>query len=368
MPRTGPNKNQTDSIANGIKMALDEAGNKIDGAQVVYEDWDDASPTRGFWDAEKETENANRAVADPDIMVYLGPYNSGAARVAIPLLNAADLVAIGFSSTYAGLTKPGTGASDEPGIFYPNGRRNYARVIPADDIQGVVAAQWARQLGASRVYILEDGEPYGRAIARRFAETAARAELEIVGGPEVVNPRAREFTGIAAKVRDAAPDLVYVSSLTDNNAGLLVKQLRATLGPDVRLMGPDGLYQPGFIDEAGDASQGVFVTFGAVPPSRLAGKGAEWYRNYKVRFNLEPEVYAAYGYEAAKVALDAIRRAGRKDRNAVREAVLATRDYEGVLGRWAFDANGDTTLTTISGREIKDRRFDDANAVTLQAP
>jgi hypothetical protein len=39
-----------------------------------------------------------------------------------------------------------------------------------------------------------------------------------------------------------------------------------------------------------------------------------------------------------------------------------------VLGRWSFDQNGDTTLTTISGREIKDRKFDDANAVTLQAP
>jgi branched-chain amino acid transport system substrate-binding protein len=105
-----------------------------------------------------------------------------------------------------------------------------------------------------------------------------------------------------------------------------------------------------------------------VPPSKQAGKGAEWYRNYKVRFNLEPEVYAAYGYEATKVALDAIRRAGKKDRNAIREAVLATKDYDGILGRWSFDPNGDTTLTTISGREVKDGKFDDANAVTLEAP
>ena len=56
------------------------------------------------------------------------------------------------------------------------------------------------------------------------------------------------------------------------------------------------------------------------------------------------------------------------DTHTVREAVLATKEYDGVLGRWSFDQNGDTTLTTISGREIKDRKFDDANAVTLQAP
>ncbi len=71
------------------------------------------------------------------------------------------------------------------------------------------------------------------------------------------------------------------------------------------------------------------------------------------------------GYVVIK---NAIKRTGRKDRNAVREAVLATKDYEGVLGRWSFDANGDTSLTTMSGREVKGGKFDDANAVTLQAP
>jgi branched-chain amino acid transport system substrate-binding protein len=79
-------------------------------------------------------------------------------------------------------------------------------------------------------------------------------------------------------------------------------------------------------------------------------------------------VYAAYAYEATKVALDAIKRAGRKDRAAIRDAVFATRDYEGILGRWSFDANGDTTLTTISGREAKGGKWDDAGAVTLHAP
>jgi ABC-type branched-subunit amino acid transport system substrate-binding protein len=60
LPRTGANKPQTDAIVNGIKMALDEAGNKIDGASVVYEDWDDASPSRGFWDAERRTRTPTR--------------------------------------------------------------------------------------------------------------------------------------------------------------------------------------------------------------------------------------------------------------------------------------------------------------------
>ena len=368
LPRTGVNKAQTDSIVLGIRMALDEVGSKVEGASIVYEDWDDAHPERGFWDAEKENENANRAINDPDVMVYLGPYNSGAARVSIPTLNNADLVMISPSNTYAGLTKPGKGQPNEPAVFYPTGKRNYARVVPADDIQGAVAAGWAKQLGAARVFILHDTEVYGHALAQSFADTAARIGLEIVGGPEGVDPRGQDYQGVAAKIRSANPDLVYFGGLTDNNAGRLFKDIRSVVGDKVKLMGPDGLYQQGFLDEAGEAANGAYITFGAVAPSKQAGKGAEWYRNYKVRFNAEPEMYAAYGYEAARVALDAIRRAGKKDRNAIREAVLATKDYDGILGRWSFDANGDTTLSTISGREVKEGKFDDANAVTLQAP
>lgn len=368
LPRTGANKQQTDAIVNAIKMALDEVGSKVDGASIVYEDWDDASPERGFWDAGKESENANRAINDPDVMVYIGPYNSGAARVSIPILNNADLVMISPSNTYAGLTKPGKGQPNEPAIFYPTGRRNYARVVPSDDVQGTVGAGWAKQLGASRVFILHDTELYGHAVAQSFAETAARIGLEVVGGPEGVDPRAQEYQGLAGKIRAANPDLVYFGGLTDNNAGRLFKEIKTIVGENVKLMGPDGLYQQGFLDEAGDAANGTYVTFGALAPSRQAGKGAEWYRAYKVRFNAEPEVYAAYAYEATRVALDGIRRAGKKDRNAIREAVLATKDYEGILGRWSFDANGDTTLTAISGREVKEGKFDDANAVTLQAP
>jgi branched-chain amino acid transport system substrate-binding protein len=55
--------------------------------------------------------------------------------------------------------------------------------------------------------------------------------------------------------------------------------------------------------------------------------------------------YAIYGYEAAAVVLEAIKSVGKKDREAIRKAVVATKNFDkGVLGKWSFDANGDTTL------------------------
>jgi branched-chain amino acid transport system substrate-binding protein len=350
-------------------MALDEANNQVSGATIVYEDLDDATPARGAWDAGKEAENANRAVNDPDVLAYIGTFNSGAAKVAIPILNRANLVMVSPANTYPGLTKRVEGVEPgEPDVYYPTGRRNYARVVPPDDLQGAVGAAWARQLGVNRVYVLDDTELYGHGIAVVFAQTAPRLGLTMVGGPDGIDPKASDYRALATRLRETNPDMVYFGGITQNNVGKLLKDLRAVLGNQVKFMGPDGIYEQAFLDDAGEAAEGALITFGGVAPSKLTGKGAQWYQAYKQRFNAEPEAYASYGYESMKVVLDAIQRAGRKDRAAIRDAVFATRDYDGVLGRWSFDQNGDTSLTTMTGRDVKGGKFDDANAVTLEAP
>src|SRR5262249_56506063 len=138
-----------------------------------------APPAAGKWDAAKEEENPNRALSDPDIMVYVGTFNSGAAKVAIPILNQVSMVMISPANTYPGLTKPGKGEPNEPNVYYPNGTRNYSRVVPADDLQGAVGAKWAKELGAQRVYVLDDTELYGRGLATVFHQEAKRRGLQV---------------------------------------------------------------------------------------------------------------------------------------------------------------------------------------------
>ena len=96
-----------------------------------------------------------------------------------------------------------------------------------------------------------------------------------------------------------------------------------------------------------------------MPTGRAARAGREFVERYQARFGRQPEGYAIYGYEAAKVALAAIERAGSKDRAAIVAACLAIKDFDqGALGTWSFDANGDTTLTTISGNIVHDGKFE----------
>src|SRR6266540_2618824 len=138
LPMTGASLTQTQTIVNAEKLRLEQAGNKACGGKytLTYEAWDDASAALGKWDPAVETENGNKAAADKSIIAYLGTFNSGAAKLSIPILDqAGPLVMVSPANTYAGLTKDAShGAeADEPGKYYPSGVRNYTRVVTADD-------------------------------------------------------------------------------------------------------------------------------------------------------------------------------------------------------------------------------------------
>lgn len=358
LPRTGSANYQTTTMVNGINMALDEVGRKVGNFNIVYEDWDDASPERGQWDPAVEAANADRAIRDTDVMAYIGTYNSGAAKIAMPKLNQAGIAMVSPANTWPGLTKPGIGEPNEPMVYRPSGKITYFRVVPADDIQGVVAAEWSQELGAKKVFILHDKELYGKGIASIYQKTAKALGLQVTGF-EGIDPKASNYKSLVTKIRQTGSDLVYYGGTTQTNGGQIAKDLRTGGLKNVKFMVPDACYEGAFIESAGaeNLNGNTYVTFGGVPPDKLTGKGAEFYQAYLKRYGAEPEGYAVYGYDAMKVVLDAIARAGKKDRAAIVEALRATKDFQGGLGTWSFDENGDTTLRTMSGNGVENGKF-----------
>ena len=365
LPRTGASKGESDGIVNGINMALSEANNQAGGFTIVYEDLDDATAARGSWDADKEITNATTAIDDPQVMAYIGTVDSGAAALSIPLLCQADVAMVSTSNTYPGLTKPDAFDPGEPGKYYPDGcARNFVRLIPPDDLQGPAGAEWARSLNAQRVYVLNDGGKYGAGISSTFAVAAKQKGLDLVGGPETIDPAASDYRALAEEISLALPDFIYYGGTAQGSVGRLWQDLKAEI-PDAKLMAPDALLEQSFIQLAGSAAEGTYITFGGVPPQQLAGSGAAWYTRYRADFHTDPEAYSIYGYEAANVILAAINRVGTADRAAIRDAIVDTSDFDGVLGVWSFDADGDTTLVNFSGRQVRNGQFDDANAVSI---
>lgn len=356
-PRTGSANLQTTTLVNGIKMALDEVNYKVGNFKIEYLDWDDASPERGAWDPALEAANADKAISDPDVMVYMGPYNSGAAKISMPKLNQAGLAMISPAVTWPGLTKPGKGEANEPKVYRPSGNVSFFRVVPADDIQGEVAAKWAKELGTSRVFVLHDRELYGKGLAEMFIKNAKAMGMNILG-TEGIDIKASNYRSLVTKIRSNNPDLVYFGGTTQSNAGQLAKDLRSG-GFKGTLLAPDGCFESAFIESAGAATLegNTYLTFGGVPANQLTGKGKDFYEAYKAKYKGEPEAYAAYSYEATKVVLEAIKRAGKKDRKAIVNAMASIKDFDGLLGKWSFDENGDTTLKTMSGNTIKNGNF-----------
>jgi branched-chain amino acid transport system substrate-binding protein len=358
LPRTGSAKGQTDTIVNGIEMAIEEAGGKVGEFEIEYRDWDDSTAAAGAYTAEMEEANAKKAVADKDVMAYIGPFNSPAAAISMPILNEADLLMISPANTRPGLTKPGTGNPDEPEKYQPTGRKNYTRVVPADDLQGKVAAEWAKEMGVETVYILDDGDVYGRGIAVIFNDTCKDLGIEVLNH-ETIDPKQQEFRSLMTKIKAQNPDLVYFGGTTQSKGGQIAKDM-AAVQMNAKIMVPDGCFEDAFIEAATaeNLNDRAFLTFGGVPPEKQEGPGKEFVDKYKEKYGAMPEPYAIYGYEAAKVALRAIADAGKKDRRAITDAAFAIRDFEGSLGTWSFDANGDTDLTIMSGSTVKNGKFE----------
>ncbi len=359
LPMTGPSLTQTQTIINAIKMALEEVGNKVGNVEIEYEALDDATPATQKWDGAKEAENARKAVGDSKVVAYIGTFNSGAAQVSIPILCAANLAMVSPANTYPGLTKAGKGEKDEPGKYYPNNcKRNYSRVVPADDLQGAVGAAWMKELGAKKVFIVHDNELYGKGLADVFREAAKKQGIGEAGYEAA--PKADNYRALANKIKDAGADFVYYGGIIDNNPHLLVRDLKAA-APSIKFMGPDGIAESEFLKGSGAAGEGAYITFGGVPPSQYTGKAKEWADKYKAKYGGNPEVYAIYGYEAAKVVLKAIEKAGAKatDRATVRDNIMGTKDFDaGVLGqKWSFSAEGDTSVTTMAGMIVKSGEF-----------
>jgi branched-chain amino acid transport system substrate-binding protein len=212
-------------------------------------------------------------------------------------------------------------------------------------------------LGFRSVYILDDGEAYGKGLADLFEETAFELELEVLGHV-TIDKMADDYQKVLEQVTATNPDLVYFGGYTPNGAPVLVRQMRE-MGMDAGFMGPDAIVDSAFIAGAGEAAEGVYATLVGVPPSGWSeGAAADFAVRYRERFGADPEAFSDYAYDATGAVLAAIERAATPDRKAILNAMATLGDLQGVGGRFTFDINGDTTITTVSGNVVRNGTFE----------
>lgn len=353
-----------EDILNGVTLAFEAVNYHADRVRVELVMLNDGNEA-GAWQEVLEEQNALEMAADPDIVAYLGPLNSGAAKISMPVLNEAGIVQVSPGNTWPGLTKEGFFPA-EPIIFYPTGRRHYARVVTTDDLQGPAGAVWAEELGFKTVYIVDDGEAYGKGIADLFRARAKALGMTVLK-QRTIDKTSADFSVEVADIARLNPDLVYYGGNVPNGITILLRQMRDA-GIEAQFMGPDAMIDRDFILRTGaeNVEGALATTVGALARHIGTEKADAFYAAYVQRFKEEPGVFSLFGFEAAQVVLAGIERAGTKDRTGIREAVMNTKDYDGLLGTWSFDENGDTTLKLMSGNVIRDGKFE--HVKTLRVP
>jgi branched-chain amino acid transport system substrate-binding protein len=366
LPLSGPDANHSAAVVNAVNLVIDqqtEGGTLCDGVlKIEYQALDNTTDA-GTVDPLREQDNAYQINADADAMAVIGPLDSDTARVSVPILNQGSVVMVSPSAVDVGLTKPY--APSEPLVYYPTGKRSFMRLVPTLDLQGSAAAAWARSLGMSKAFIVDDEEQYGRGPSDAFAQVAAQAGVQVVGR-ERIDAQASNLADIVTKLTRAGADLVYFGGANAQKAGVLLKQMNAD-SVQARFMGTQNIMAETFAEAAGEDAlrQGAYATSAVIEDDRLPAKGQQFLKDYESRFNIQPEMAAIYGYEAASVVLAAAQQVCQKDRVALLDAMFATRNFDGVLGQWSFNANGDTNLIAISGNQFSNATWTSTGQLAL---
>jgi branched-chain amino acid transport system substrate-binding protein len=359
LPLQGAQRPQTTDMVKGIELALEQAGGKAGEFNVEYESLDDSTAQAGSWTPEATQANARRVAQDDATAVYIGEFNSGASAISIPVLNEAQVPQISPANTAVGLTSDEPGAdAGEPEKYYPSGQRHYVRIVPKDTIQGAALATLMSEEGCTSVFMANDKEVYGAGLARNIESAAEAQDLELISN-EAIDKNQPNYRSLANRAKGEGADCFIYSGITANNAVQLYKDFAAAL-PDAKLYGPDGVAEAGFIDPAEggipeDVAGRVKVTVATLSPDEYPPEGREFFSQFSEKYGEpNPNPYAIYGYEAMRLALDAIGRSGTGEKADIISALFETTDRESVLGTYSIDENGDTTLTDYGVYTVAD--------------
>ena len=136
LPLQNPQLPQVAQMGKAIEFVLEQRDFTAGDKRVAYQACDDSTAQAAAWDSARCSANANAYAANAAVIGIIGTYDSGCAKLVLPVLNGKSIAMVSPTNTYVGLTQGGPVAPGEPSKYFPSGRRTYARVIAADNVQG----------------------------------------------------------------------------------------------------------------------------------------------------------------------------------------------------------------------------------------
>ena len=334
--KVGANFELTGNVANygnatieGLQLAIDEANEAggINGKKIELVSVDDKS------EAAESINAATKLISDDDVKVIVGPATTGLVLAETQTATDAKVPIIAPCATSPEATVEN--GKVKPYVF---------RSCFIDPQQGEVMATFAaKDLKAKTAVIyVDNSSDYSKSLAKVFRE-----KFEAAGGKVVMEEaflqKDQDFKATLTKLKTANADVMFVPAYYEE-VGKIVKQARE-MGINSAILGTDGWDDTKVVDIAGaDALNNTFFS------THYSEKDAEvqgFIEAYKKKYNRAPNVFAALGYDAGKMLVDALKRAGSGDTEKIREALEATKDLKVGTGTISMDKNHNPIKTAV---------------------
>lgn len=342
-PITGQLAKQGQEVVNAVKLAAEDWNKKggVLGKKIeVLEADDQGNPQVGVAAAEK-------VAADPAVMGSVWGITSVTCIPASEVLDHSNIVLISPGCTNPKVTD--------------RGLKSVERVCARDDLQGPAAAVYMiRDLKMKKIAVFDDGTTGPRGVADAYEAQGKKMGATVLRF--VIRAGDKDFRSILGTIPKDV-DGIY-AGIWAPDAALIAKQL-ADVGLKLRMVGPDGQYEPvDYIQASAGAAEGNYVTF-LVPDIRKIPQAADFVKSFEAKYGTLSS-YGPLAYEAANILLTAIQKVGKADRAAIRDAVRATSNFQGILGvPLTFDEKGDVKGASVYIYQVKGDAFEQLTSITL---
>lgn len=321
---SGANAQLGINILNGAQLAVNQHNQANPNCQVQLKKFD----TEG--DPGKAPGIVTQVVSEQDIIGGIGLPFSGESKATGGIFEQAGLVHLTPSATNPTLTQ--------------NGWTTFFRALGNDNVQGPAAAKFITgKLGAKKVCVIQDDSDYGIGLAKTTNDALGAVAADC---QDKVTTGQKDFSSVVNKVIAAKPDAVFYAGYYAEGAPL--DQQLVTKGYTGTFVGPDGVKDDKFIQQAGDASNNAFFTCPCVP-GELLPEFADAYKG--VSGGQAPGTYSLEGYDSATILLSGID-SGIKDRAALKDFVK-NYDKDGFSKHFKWDSTGELAATTVYGYKVQ---------------
>jgi branched-chain amino acid transport system substrate-binding protein len=348
---SGPDASLGQDWVNSMYVAADDRGNELMGheIQIVTED--------GLCTPEGGATAAQKLASNPTIVGLIGSACSDETEGGIGTLTNAGLTTISPSNTRPSLTDPDRGPE----------YAGYLRTAHSDAFQGKAVAEFVyNELGLTKAATIHDGSAYAEALQEVFHDEFTALGGEVVTR-QAVQKQQTDMRSVLTAVANSqpAPEVIYYPIFTAEG-GFITAQSREVAGlEDVVLMGSDGMFSTDMVRAAGPAALDMYLSS---PNFSAFQEGyADLLEKYEARFGVKPpQAFHAHGYDATNILFDAIEQVAVEGedgtlyvpKGALRDAIYATQDFQGVTGMLSCNESGDCGAPLIAVYQVTEREID----------